>query len=184
MLGLAACAFAVLPVPLSSVLAAGPVSRYTDVSGASCRSLGDSVFACPALPGYAGTLSDNGNIVQVSLKPKAGGAAVVFQAHVLGSWLEWRIRRTGNRDEPYAAILRMTFLDGTDKAGEVLGVARLAPGGACLIGFVDARSDANANVLARRMADEHAATFACARDARLLEGIASPDLADRLRSPP
>jgi hypothetical protein len=59
----------------------------------------------------------------------------------------------------------------------VLVVTRLGPGGVCHVGYVDARANAaNANELARQIADEHARTFKCATDKPVILGKFNRDM--------
>lgn len=80
-----------------------------------------------------------------------------------GSKIEWRLNSAGR---PFAAILRYHVSDpeGAETAGQVLVVSRVAQpedGLSCVVGYVDARANRNANELARQVADEDAADFAC-----------------------
>jgi hypothetical protein len=61
--------------------------------------------------------------------------------------------------------------------GKVLVVTRLSPDGTCQIGYVDARANADANELARKIADEHARDFHCGKDEPIVLGKTDPDLA-------
>jgi hypothetical protein len=58
----------------------------------------------------------------------------------------------------------------TKASGRVLVVTRLGPGGSCHVGYVDARANPDANALARKLADEHARTFKCGTDKRIVAG--------------
>jgi len=84
--------------------------------------------------------------------------------------IEWRL--SDNR--PVAAILRW-FIENTDDAGsadparigQVLVVSRVgqqADRQACVVGYVDALANRNANVLAREVADSLASDFVCGTD--------------------
>jgi hypothetical protein len=53
----------------------------------------------------------------------------------------------------------------------VLVVTRLGPPGeTCHVGYVDALANPDANELARKIADEHARTFTCGKDKRIVLG--------------
>jgi hypothetical protein len=71
---------------------------------------------------------------------------------------------------------RIEWRDTPDKAvkGQVLVVTRLGPGGVCHVGYVDALANANANALARTIADERARTFDCANDMPIILGATGP----------
>lgn len=82
--------------------------------------------------------------------------------------IEWRLGADGR---PFAAIQRWFIEnpgpDGTptkETTGQVLVVSRVAQpddGLGCVIGYVDALANSEANVLARRIADNEARDFAC-----------------------
>lgn len=84
--------------------------------------------------------------------------------------IEWRLQD----GRPVAAILRW-FIENTDDAGsadptrvgQVLVVSRVgqqADKGACVIGYIDALANRDANVLARDVADSLAPDFVCGTD--------------------
>ena len=80
-----------------------------------------------------------------------------------GKKIEWRLDADGR---PIAAILRYFISDpeGVAADGQVLVVSRVAQaddGLSCVVGYVDARLNKNANELARKIADDDAADFAC-----------------------
>lgn len=82
--------------------------------------------------------------------------------------VEWRLDASG---KPFAAILRWFIENVGDTGmptkaaeGQVLVVARVAQpddGLSCVVGYVDALSNSNANELARQVADGEASNFAC-----------------------
>ena len=94
--------------------------------------------------------------------------------------VEWRIARTADgKARPFATILRWNVVtpDDREKAtgpinstGRVLVVTRLGPDGTCHVGYVDAKANPDANELARKLADEHARTFKCDKDKRIVAG--------------
>jgi hypothetical protein len=94
--------------------------------------------------------------------------------------VEWRIEKPANgKPRPFATILRWNIVTAEDQekatgpirsTGRVLVVTRLGPGGVCHVGYVDARANADANELARKLADEHARTFKCGKDKRMVMG--------------
>jgi hypothetical protein len=96
-----------------------------------------------------------------------------------GKTIEWRLNRAadGTR-KPFAAIMRWNTTVSGDAAeavrGQVLVVTRLAPGAVCHIGYVDGRANADANALARRIADENAASFRCGADKPIVLGHKGP----------
>lgn len=105
---------------------------------------------------------------------------------VYSGTVEWRIEKRGGKPHPFATILRWNVVTGEDRdkatgpikpSGRVLVVTRLGPGGTCHVGYVDARANPDANALARKIADEHARTFDCAKDKPLMSGkVPDPNL--------
>ena len=82
--------------------------------------------------------------------------------NTIGETMEWRLRRVDGDWQPFATILRYkTSLNDDRDDGEVLVVTQLRPGATCHIAYVDARSNKNANELAREAADRLAGTFDC-----------------------
>jgi hypothetical protein len=94
--------------------------------------------------------------------------------------VEWRIEKNANgKSRPFATILRWNLVTVADQekatgpikaTGRVLVVTRLGADGVCHVGYVDARANPDANVLARKIADEHARTFKCGKDKRIVLG--------------
>ena len=95
----------------------------------------------------------------------------------VGETIEWRLQDK----TPVAAILRW-FIENTDDAGsadparlgQVLVVSRVgqrAGKQACVIGYVDALANSNANVLAREVADSLASDFVCGTDRAEFHGV-------------
>ncbi len=85
--------------------------------------------------------------------------------------IEWRHR---GDDKPFAAILRWLISISRDgganyKTGQVLVVSRVGDGAGsgsrgCVVGYVDALVNGNANQMAREIADTLAADFRCGVD--------------------
>ena len=48
------------------------------------------------------------------------------------------------------------------------------PGTVCRVGYVDARANPDANVLAQKIADEHARSFKCGSDKPVMPGQRGP----------
>ncbi|SMQ86054.1 hypothetical protein SAMN06295905_3350 [Devosia lucknowensis] len=83
----------------------------------------------------------------------------------LGEKLEWRLSNASGRWFPIATIVRYHTADpetGED-SGQVLVVSQIAEGNSCHIAYVDAKANADANVLAQQAADK-AGDFDCAND--------------------
>jgi hypothetical protein len=106
--------------------------------------------------------------------------------------VEWRIeKKPDGTARPFATILRWNVVTARDSenatgpitsTGRVLVVTRLGPDGVCHVGYVDARANPDANELARKIADEHARTFKCGQDKRIVLGkpgdVAMPESSD------
>ena len=115
-----------------------------------------------------------------------------YPASILGQWesfaqfnrindtIEWRVKD----NIPYAAILRR-FIENTDnngntskaREGQVLVVSKVASHEqpySCVIGYVDAKANRNANQLARDIADELAFSFKCLEDEAKFRGNVGP----------
>jgi hypothetical protein len=96
-----------------------------------------------------------------------------------GPKVEWRIETNGDVAIPFAAIHRRSVSNPEDekKSIEVLVVAKVAQPEehqGCTIGLVLATGNAQANDLARKLADEKAKTFACGKDKREVIGDVPP----------
>lgn len=105
-------------------------------------------------------------------EPAARQTLASFNHH--GRTIEWRLRRG---KPPYAAIMRWSTTvatDGEPVRGQVLVVTRLPPGAVCHVGYVDGRANPDANVLARRIADQVAPEFRCGRDKPVVLGEKGP----------
>jgi hypothetical protein len=146
--------------------------------------LGNSAV-CKGLPGYPVHFSEYDlrqyvAFGEVDEEDRVPGGFEEFN-HT-GDKIEWRIED----GTPVAAILRW-FIENpdpntgeTDKAleGQVLVVSSVAePGdgrGSCPVAFVDARENANANELARELADRLAKDFVCGKDKPAWHGKRGP----------
>jgi len=84
--------------------------------------------------------------------------------------IEWRLEN----GKPFATILRW-FIENTDDIGNVAGerkgqvlvvstVASQEVPVSCVVGYIDARANNNANLLARKLADTKARNFNCSVD--------------------
>ncbi len=85
--------------------------------------------------------------------------------------IEWRVKGSENGPKPFAAIHRWTVSDiNSDGEIQVLVVEKVAgPGGdGCVVGYVVATGNKNANEQAREVADELAGNFACFVDEPLV----------------
>lgn len=90
----------------------------------------------------------------------------------VGETIEWRL----SSGTPIATILRWYIDSGEEGVSEsqILVVSTIAthdnPENACIAGYIDARANKNANILARKIADTLALNFNCAVDKPVYHG--------------
>jgi hypothetical protein len=176
--GLVGLQFIAAPVVAQEVEMSTEISSvYTDLNiDDACIAyqldmLGGS-FACAGYKGYS-VLFQEGDARESVFYGFVGdwfgeGAFESFQAfNNVGDKIEWRL--VG--EIPFAAILRwhISAEDGTvDGAkGQVLVVSKVAQpavGDGCVVGYVDALENDNANEMAREVADNIAREFRCRID--------------------
>jgi len=119
-------------------------------------------------------------MVAVEFGPKGREKAVVEDGLVwqgADKAFSEKIERRLSGPKPYAAILRIWRQDFNEKANlpqaiEELLVIKISARGACRIGSVDARR-AEANTIARDLADVSAASFRCGIDQPRTIGVPS-----------
>jgi hypothetical protein len=164
--------------------AAAAESVYTKLDFDSCINLASDPqggrLHCAGYGGY-GVLFQEGDLRQaVQFGHVAGdGAFESFGAfNRINDTIEWRFNEAG---VPVAAILRW-FLENMDPdtgvptpqtTGQVLVISRVGqPGDAhsCVVGYVDAKANGNANVIARVVADTLATEFVCGGGQPLFHG--------------
>jgi hypothetical protein len=166
------------------------VSRYSSLKLSNCREIvedsvsGLSNYDCRGINGIRVYLGGSDERAVVSYGPNApaepAGRQTFNPMNSTGETVEWRGVMTAAAFTPFATILRWRL---SDVAGdpirnrEVLVITRLAPGPVCHVGYVDATANAQANVIARQLADEHARTFRCATDRKRVGGRPGPGTA-------
>jgi hypothetical protein len=144
-------------------------------------------WRCKGLNGITVLISAGDQRTTMSFGPRAGSELAAAQTlrgfnSIARGRIEWRVTlEGGRRNHPFAVILRWTtsVVDQRGSAeeavkGKVLVVTRLAPGGVCHIGYVDALANANANELARKIADGRAGSFRCNADKPVIVGATGP----------
>jgi hypothetical protein len=167
------------------VFAAEIVSVYTDVDADKCRHTKGTAaedygsWRCSGLGGIPVRLSAGDQRMYVSFgsraadEPAAGQTFPAFNNMYRGR-IEWRVERhPDGTQRPFATIVRWNVMvdeDGRVSRGRVLVVTRLGSGAVCHVGYVDALANPDANVLARRIADEKARAFKCDKDKRIVLG--------------
>ena len=180
-LGLFAIALG-LVLAYSAPAASQSVSRvYTTFDSDKCRhTRGKEVedYGSWRCKGYAGidvVLSAGDQRMQVSFGRKALNEVAAGETfpgfnNVYKGTVEWRLEKLPNgKTRPFATILGWNVRIAGDEdrrrsTGRVLVVTRLNPGGVCHVGYVNARTNPNANELAVQIADTKARTFKCSED--------------------
>ena len=199
-----ACAIPFL-IPLS--MAAGAAlannSVYTNLDTDHCRKLsagdepgGGIVLMCQ---GYADhpVYYKEGDLRQAILYGKVNAAYIEGTFETFGAFnytggkIEWRLDKTG---KPVAAIQRW-FISNSGAmepgpapadTGQVLVISKVAgtDGMGCVVGYVDALSNPEPNLLARQVADTNAEGFICAADTAAFHGTRGPLATDPTHSFP
>jgi hypothetical protein len=142
-------------------------------------------WRCKGFGGIPVVMAEGDIRVYVSFGPRAlrepAASQTLAAPNGEGTSIEWRIvrERNGTR-RPFATIMRWTTRviadnpDDEDIRGEVLVVTRLGPGGVCHVGYVDGKQNADADNLAREIADRHARSFRCGKDKPIVLGDKGP----------
>ncbi len=171
-----ALALALAPVPAAS----NPVkSLYTTIDLKACKRIkrhrdGGS-WRCEGLPGYPVYIAEGDLRQFVSAGENAekrraatqtlGAFNSIFERGSDRATIEWRFDRRGDRQIPYAIIVRF-HTSADDRKGDVLVVSKVSASETCHMAYVDALANEDAIALARRVADERARTFDCRREPR------------------
>lgn len=89
-----------------------------------------------------------------------GPFSSIFERGGNRATIEWRFDRRGDRQLPYAMIVRFhTSQEG--RRGDVLVVIKVGERESCHVAHIDALANQNAITLARFIADDRARTFDC-----------------------
>jgi hypothetical protein len=183
MLRLPALVIAVVGCLAVAPATANPVkSLYTTVDLKACKRVkgGPAVRAwrCSGLAGIpvyvaAGKLRHFVSVGVDADKRRAAtqtldAANSIFSRGSERATVEWRFVRRGEKQLPYAIIVRFHTLSPGQK-GDVLVVLKVGAQETCHVAHIDAEANANAIVLARSIADEKARGFDC-RGEPLLQG--------------
>jgi len=161
-------------VPAAGPAAAAEISSvYTSLDLDKCRIIkrfaegGGASWACKGFAGMPVRVSEGDLRFFVSFGPRADKQRAARQTlspfNTLHTTLEWRIEEHEGHKRPVATILRY-FWDMDGKKGETLVVTRLGPEDACHVAYVRADGNADANQMARDIADTRADGFDCAHD--------------------
>lgn len=167
----------VLVLLASPAQAGGHVtSAYTDLDLDTCLMMESddlgAVWVCPGYRGYPLRVAEGDLRFFVSYGFGAAEERAAGQTpppfNYLGQKIEWRLSGEGGGALPFATIVRY-FIDKGDtseREGQVLAVTRLEPGATCVVAYVDALANPDANELAREVADNDARDFDCADEPR------------------
>lgn len=152
-------------------------SKLTALEPKTCKILkkhpdGNS-YECPGLPGYPVYFAEGDHRTFLSFGPGAnkrraaeqtlGPFNTPFEKAQRRTTIEWRFIMRGEKAVPYAAIVRY-FVTRDTRHGEALVVTRIGERDACHVAYIDAKANPEAIVMARRLADEAAPKFDCAKE--------------------
>jgi hypothetical protein len=156
-------------------------SSYTSTAPKDCRVKGagngvddSTIRVCPGKAGLVVLVSEDDLRETVSVGRNRADAAREPAAQLwFGPFnsttptVEWRALD----GRPFAIIQRWHIADNSDEdkdgrpiAKPMLAVTRLPPGAVCHVAYIDVKANANANELARKVADEIARDFRCGKD--------------------
>jgi hypothetical protein len=161
-----------------TVAAANPVkSLYTTIDLKACKKISrhrdGEAWLCQGavgLPVYVAE-GDLRQFVSVGTQAQTRRAATqtlgafntIFERGSRRATIEWRFDRRGERQIPYATIVRFhTSRDG--RRGDVLVVSKVSPSETCHVAYIDALANSDAITLARFVADQRAKSFDCRKD--------------------
>jgi len=162
------------PVPA----AANPVkSLYTTVQLKTCKPVkrhrDGGAWLCGGLAGLPvyvaeGDLRHFLSVGQDAQKRRAatqtlGAFNSIFESGSDRATIEWRFDRRGERQIPYAIIVRF-HTSREDRKGDVLVVSKVSATEACHVAYIDALANQDAITLARFVADNQAKSFDCRND--------------------
>jgi hypothetical protein len=178
--GLALLAIVGLGLATAPRAAANPVkSLYTTVDLRMCKQVkrdrdGGS-WRCDGLPGYPVYVAEGDlrHFVSAGADAEKRRAATqtlapfnsIFERGSERATIEWRFDRRGDRQIPYAIIVRF-HTSSDNRRGDVLVVSKVGASESCHVAYIDALANEDAIALARRIADERARTFDCRQEPR------------------
>ena len=155
--------------------AANPVkSLYTTVELRKCKRVNrhrdGGAWLCNGLAGLQVYVAEGDlrQFLSVGSDPQKRRAATqtlgafnsIFERGSNRATIEWRFNRRGERQVPYAVIVRFhTSQEG--RRGDVLVVSKVSPTETCHVAYIDALANSDAITLARLVADKQAKAFDC-----------------------
>jgi hypothetical protein len=176
----------VLAAALLAATASAPAlaaeSRYQPLKEADCPVVGSdevgSIALCHGVDGTPFLITEGDARMSVTFGGVGPGSLPAFQSfgpfNSLGDVVEWRIE--GGRS--FATILRWHLDAGEGGApGQVLVVSKVGEGRSpgCVIAYVDALANSDANVLAREAADRIAPNADCTIHVPFYYGVRGPN---------
>lgn len=172
-------------VCLASLFGAAPVSAnplkslYTTVELKACKPIQrhphGGAWLCEGLGGLPVYIAkgDLRQFLSVGANAQTRRAATqtlgpfnsIFEKGSDRATIEWRFDRRGDRQIPYATIVRFhTSRQG--RKGDVLVVLKVGPADTCHVAYIDALANSDAIALARQVADVKAKDFDCRQEPR------------------
>ena len=154
-------------------------SLYTTIDLKSCKQVkrhpDGGAWLCNGLAGLPIYVAEGDlrQFLSVGADPETRRAATqtlgafnsIFERGSDRATIEWRFDRRGERQIPYAAIVRFhTSREG--KRGDVLVILKVSPGETCHVAHIDALANQDAITLARFVADKQAKDFDCRNEPR------------------
>lgn len=165
----------------AAATSAHPVkSLYTTVELKTCKPIKrhphGGAWLCEGLGGLPVYVAEEGDLRQfLSVGANAqsrraatqtlGAVNTIFEKGSDRATIEWRFDRRGDRQIPYATIVRFhTSRDG--RRGDVLVVLKVGSAETCHVAYIDALANSDAIRLARQVADVEAKAFDCRQEPR------------------
>jgi hypothetical protein len=164
----------------AGTVAANPVkSIYTTIELKTCKQVrrhrDGGAWLCEGLAGLPvyvaeGDLRQFLSVGEDAQKRRAatqtlGAFNTIFEKGSDRATVEWRFNRRGEKQIPYAVIVRF-HTSGGGRKGDVLVVSKVSPTETCHVAYIDALANQDAITLARFVADNQAKTFDCRNEPR------------------
>lgn len=149
-------------------------STITSLEPKSCKVIrrhsDGNAHECPGIPGYPVYFAEGDLRAFLSFGSKPGTRRAAtqtpgpfntpFEQGHRRATIEWRIVKRFGREVPHATIVRY-FMTRDGRKSQALVVSRVTDKEACHVAYIDATANADAIMMARRIADEVAPKFDC-----------------------
>lgn len=136
------------------------VRRHRDGGAWLCEGLaGSPVYVAEGDLRHFVSVGDNAQKRRAATQT-LGAFNTIFEKGSDRATVEWRFNRRGEKQIPYATIVRFHTSKGSRK-GDVLVVSKVSPTETCHVAYIDALANQDAITLARFVADNQARTFDC-----------------------